>query len=99
MLHHVVVITLKDDVTDSQVDAVLEGFGALPAAIPEIRAYDFGRDAGLSQNRFSLALVAKFDSVEDFTVYRDHASHQAFVRDLLGPVAESRESTQFFSRD
>jgi hypothetical protein len=99
MLYHVVVITVKDDVTDARVDAVLDGFRALSAAIPEIRAYNFGRDAGLSQNRFSLALVARFDSVEDFTIYRDHPSHQVFVRDLLGPIAQTRESTQFFSQD
>jgi Stress responsive A/B Barrel Domain len=97
MLHHVVVITLKNGVSDSQVDAVLDGFASLPAAIPQIRAYNFGRDAGLSPNRFSLALVAKFDSVENFTAYRDHPAHQAFVRHLLVPVAESRESIQFFS--
>jgi hypothetical protein len=99
MLHHVVVITLKDGITDTQVNAVLEGFATLPAAIPQIRSYDFGRDAGLSQGSFALALVATFDSVDDFTTYRDHGAHLAFVRDLLGPVAENRASIQFFTVD
>jgi hypothetical protein len=99
MLHHVVVITLKGGVTDEQVSGVLDGFATLPTAIPQILAYNFGRDAGLSQNNFAIALVAKFESAEDFTAYREHPVHQAFVRDLLGPISESRSSIQFFSPD
>ena len=46
-----------------------------------------------------LALVAEFDSAEDFAVYREHPAHTDFVRDLLGPISESRASIQFFSPD
>jgi len=99
MLHHVVLITLKDGVTDEQVDAALEGLAALPAVIPEIRAYDVGRDAGLSPNGVGMALVGKFDSVEDFTTYRDHPAHAALARDLLVPIAEKFATIQFFSQD
>jgi hypothetical protein len=98
MLHHVVVITLKDGVTDGQVNAVLEGFASLPAAIPHIHSYHFGRDAGLSQGSFALALVAEFDSAEAFAAYREHPAHTDFVRDLLGPVSESRTSIQFYGQ-
>ena len=95
MIHHVVVITLKDGITDEQVSAVLEGFATLPAAIPQIRSYHFGRDLGLSQNSFALALVAEFDSAEDFAIYREHPAHTDFVSHLLGPVSQSRASIQF----
>ena len=97
MLHHVVLVTLRDDATDAEVDAVLEGFASLPPAISQIRSYDVGRDAGLSPNDFGVVLVATFDSVEDFLAYREHPAHVAFRRDRLVPASASITSTQFFT--
>ncbi|HXX91208.1 MAG TPA: Dabb family protein [Acidimicrobiales bacterium] len=97
MLHHVVLVTFKEDVTDAQVDAVLQGFAALPAAIPQIRTYDFGRDAGLSPNPFGVVLVATFDSIEDFAAYRAHPAHTSFRGDVLVPAAQDIMSSQFFT--
>jgi hypothetical protein len=98
MLYHVVLVTVKDDVTDAPIDDLLTGFGALPAAIPQIRSYDFGRDAGLSPNRLGVVLVATFDSVEDFAAYREHPAHQRLRRDLLLPISQDITTTQFHSR-
>jgi hypothetical protein len=95
MLHHVVLVTLRADATDAEVDAVLEGFASLPPAIPEIRTYDVGREAGLSPNDFGIVLVATFDSVEDFSAYREHPAHVSFRQDLLVPVSTGITSTQF----
>jgi len=91
----VVLITLKDGISDAEVDAVLEGFASLPGAIPQIRSYDFGREAGLSPNDFGVVLIARFDSVEDFAAYREHPAHQDFRRDLLVPASADITSTQF----
>ena len=99
MLNHVVLITLKEGVTEAQVTATLDGLAALAGVIPEIRSYDFGRDAGLSPNSVDMALVARFDSVEDFAAYREHPAHKAFARDLLLPIAESFATIQFDSQD
>jgi hypothetical protein len=97
MLHHVVLVTLRADVTDTEVEAVLGGFAALPPAISQIRTYDVGRDAGLSPNDFDIVLVATFDSVEDFQAYREHPAHLAFRQDLLVPAAAGVTSTQFLT--
>lgn len=88
---------MKGGVTDGQVDDLLSGFTALPAAIPQIRSYDFGRDAGLSPNPFGVVLVATFDSVQDFAAYREHPAHTALRRGLLVPIAEEITTTQFIS--
>jgi hypothetical protein len=97
MLNHVVLIELNEGVTDEQVDAILEGLAALPPVISQIRSYEYGRNAGLSPNSVDLAIVAKFDSAEDFATYRDHPAHQAFGRDLLLPLSKTRTVAQFFS--
>jgi hypothetical protein len=95
MLKHIVLMTLKGDVTDEQVDAAVEALSGLPAIIPEIRSYEVGRDAGLGSNNAGLALVATFDSVEDYQTYLNHPSHGAVARDLLVPIAESFKAIQF----
>ena len=97
MVHHVVLVTLRDGVGDAEVDAVLAGFATLPSAISQIRSYDFGRDAGLSPNDFGVVLVATFDSVEDFRAYREHPAHVAFRQDLLVPASSAITSTQFLT--
>lgn len=95
VLYHIVLVTLRDDVSDAQVDLLLEGFAGLPAAIPEIRTYDFGREAGISPNEFGVVLVATFDSVDDLLTYREHPAHRSFRQDLLVPIAREITATQF----
>ena len=97
MLHHVVLITLKDGVTDEQVDAAIEGLRELPALIPEIRSYEVGRDLGLSEANADLGLVGSFDSVEDYQTYLSHPAHVAVARDRLGSFVESISSIQLSS--
>jgi Stress responsive A/B Barrel Domain len=97
VLHHVVLVTLRDHITDAEVEAVLEGFASLPPAISQIRSYEFGRDAGLTPNDFGVVLVATFDTVEDFQTYREHPAHVAFRRDLLVPASAAITSTQFLA--
>jgi hypothetical protein len=99
MLNHVILVELKEGVTDAQADAALEGYAALQAVIPEIRACTVGRDAGLNPNAADMALITKFNSVEDFASYREHPAHVAFGRDVLLPISEKRTLIQFFSED
>jgi hypothetical protein len=95
VLHHVVLITLNDQATDAAVSDVLDGLAVLPAAIPELRSLDCGRDAGVSDGAADLAIVATFESVEDFEAYRVHPAHVAVGRDLLRPIMASAQTSQF----
>jgi hypothetical protein len=97
MLHHVVLITFKDGVTDEQVDAAIEGLNGLLAIIPEIRSLEVGRDLGLSANNSDLGLVGTFDSAEDYTTYLNHPSHGAVARERIGPFVERIATIQFSS--
>jgi hypothetical protein len=99
MLNHVVLVTLNEGVPEEQVAAALAALAALPAAIPQIRSFDCGRNAGLNPNSVDLALIAKFDNVEDYNAYREHPLHQAFGRDHLLPISQTRTIIQFFGQD
>ncbi|HEX8805016.1 MAG TPA: Dabb family protein [Acidimicrobiales bacterium] len=93
-VRHVVLFRLAEGVTAEQVDAIAEGLAALPAAIGEIRGYRFGPDLGLSDTTWDFAVVADFDSAEDYLVYRDHPEHRAFIAAHVEPLVVERVAVQ-----
>jgi hypothetical protein len=93
-VRHIVVARFADSASDEQIAALSAGLDTLPTAIAEVRSYVHGRDLALRAGNWDYGVVAQFDSVEDFHVYREHPDHQALVRDLLDPISEERASVQ-----
>ena len=85
----------NDDATAAQRDAVVAGLRGLPRAIPEIRNYQVGTDAGIGgEGNSDLAIVADFDDVDAYVVYRDHPVHQDVIARLIRPILASRAAVQ-----
>ncbi|MDP9848433.1 Dabb family protein [Streptosporangium lutulentum] len=95
MFRHVVLFTWTEEATDEQKARVVAELGKLPGAIPEIRAYTLGADAGVNPGNHEFAVVADFDDVEDFLAYRDHPLHQAVIIEYIKPILASRAAVQF----
>ena len=95
MLTHVVLIGLKEGVADTDLQAAIDGYVALPDDIPEMRSADAGRDAGLSPNSADLALVSTFDSADDFLTYREHPAHQTYAQERVMPIATTFTVIQY----
>ncbi|HEY5663613.1 MAG TPA: Dabb family protein [Ilumatobacter sp.] len=89
MFRHVVMFKWTDDVDAAHVAAVSAALDGLVAAIPEIRSYRHGPDAGVNSGNYEYVVVGDFDSADDYVVYRDHPAHRAMIADLItGRVAE-----------
>lgn len=95
MIRHCVFLHLDPAATDEAVEAVVAALRTLPAAIPEIRSYEVGRDLGLREGNADLAIVATFDDVEGWRTYVDHPAHVAVIAEHIAGVATSRTSVQF----
>lgn len=95
MIRHVVLLRWQEGTTPSAVNAVSEGLGGLPAAIPEIREYRFGHDLGVNQGNFDFAVVADFANLEDYVVYRDHPVHRALIDERITPILDGRAAIQY----
>jgi hypothetical protein len=91
---HAVLFKLKDDAPDDAVESILEGFAVLRDRVPEIRSYRYGPDLGLTGGAWDVALVAEFDSADDWQTYRDHPAHLAFIDERITPFVETRTSVQ-----
>ncbi|NQV05208.1 Dabb family protein [bacterium] len=95
MIRHVVALTWNEGASDSAVALVGEGFARLSREIPEIKSYSFGPDLAIFRGNADYGLVAGFESEEDFKTYVHHPSHQAFMREVTGPITASFMSVQF----
>jgi len=94
MFRHVVLLRWKPEATPAQRAAVESGLEGLPGRIPEIRGYVVGADAGVNEGNYDLAVVADFDDVDGYLVYRDHLDHQAVIREHIAPILAERAAVQ-----
>lgn len=80
MLKHIVFMKFKPDVTETGIHQLKQALGGLPALIPEIREFVFGRDILHTERSWDFALVSAFDNVEAMNRYQVHPDHQVVLR-------------------
>ena len=90
-LRHVVLFAFKDSASADQVDAIVDGFQALPQAIPGIVSYEWGTNVspeGLNGG-FTHCFTLTFAKAEDRDAYLVHPAHQQFVSTLGASLEKS----------
>ncbi len=95
LLRHTVLLRFRSDATENQIQSVLDGLATMPQKMGFIRRYEFGLDVGILEGNPNLAIVADFDSAEDWKKYQEHPDHQALVRDSISPILESMTRVQY----
>ncbi|GAA4226778.1 hypothetical protein FHR32_002377 [Streptosporangium album] len=95
MFRHVVLFTWAEEATAEQRATVATELLKLPEVIAEIRAYTVGADAGVNPGNHDFAVVADFDDVDAYGVYRDHPIHQAVIAEHIKPILASRAAVQY----
>jgi hypothetical protein len=96
MIRHVALFSFTDEATAEQKEELSRALAELPGAIAEIRDYRFGSDAGLDPERnLEYAVVADFDSIEEYKAYAVHPAHQRVITDLLRPIIAQRAAVQY----
>ncbi|MCF6475334.1 Dabb family protein [Nonomuraea sp. MG754425] len=94
MIRHIVLFTWAADATDEQRAAVAAELRKLPGLIPQLRGYTVGSDAGINQGNHDFAVVADFDDVDDYLIYRDHPEHQKVIAEHIKPILATRAAVQ-----
>ena len=97
VLRHVVLLDLgPGNATRGGRGASRPRCAALPDRIPEIRAYcGRPRTLGVAEGNADLAVVADFDDVDAWRVYRDDPEHQRVIAELIRPNLADRTAAQF----
>jgi len=95
MIRHVVVFTWQPGTTAAQVAALMDALAGLARAVPEIRSYTYGPDAGLTDGAGDFAVVADFDDAEGWRAYDRHPEHDRIRAEHIRPIMATRTVIQF----
>lgn len=93
MIKHIVIFKWREDVSETDVAAVLEDLRALPSAIDALESYLAAPDLGLTEGTGDFAIIATVASAEALRRYLDHPRHVA-VATRLRAMAASRTAVQ-----
>lgn len=91
---HIVVFTWTEEATEEQKLTVARRLSTLPGLISQVRAYVAAPDAGVNPTSCDFAVVADFDNVDDYLVYRDHPMHRQIITESITPIVASRAAVQ-----
>jgi hypothetical protein len=97
MIRHIVTWKLKNQdaaAKSAAFDLMADGFGALPALIPEIRTLHIGRDLGETAGNWDVVLTIDYASTAALDAYQAHPEHER-VKTMVGPLLSERASIDF----
>ncbi len=86
MLTHIVLFKLKDRLNSQKARDVLLG---MKGKIPQLRDIEAGIDVLHSERSYDLALVTKFDSMEDLKAYQVHPVHIEVLKYMTSVMESS----------
>lgn len=82
MLKHVVFLKFKPDTGESDIEDIEKGLASLPARIPEIKRYEFGRDILRTERSYDFALISEFEDQDAMNRYQTHPYHFAVLNKI-----------------
>jgi len=99
LLRHVVLFKFQDNVSEPQVQEVVDAFRTLPQKIDVIHEFEWGTDISTEQRAegFTHCFLVTFRSAEDRDAYLPHPMHQQFVA-LAKPRLEKVLVVDYWTR-
>jgi Stress responsive A/B Barrel Domain len=95
MLRHVALFRWKPETTSEDISKLEAALRQLPAKIPCIQSYRFGRNLGLQEGNADFGVVADFADEAGLRNYSDHPDHQEVLKNLLRPITARRDAIQY----
>ncbi len=96
MITHVVSFRWKPETTTAQIELIGAALATMPDLVHTIGRYRFGNDLGANgTTNMDFAIVATFDSVEDWKAYDEHPEHERVRAEVIRPWVAERASVQF----
>lgn len=93
MIRHHVITTLNDDAKHMAAE-IKEALLEWVAGVPECKSFEIGLDLELADNTGDIAIVAQFDSVDDYRVYATDERHVEIIQTMIAPNAASIARSQ-----
>lgn len=94
MFTHIVFFKLKNKEQASEARDILL---SMEGKIPQLKGLEVGVDVLHTERSYDLALVTRFDSLEDMDTYQIHEYHVNEVLKYLKPMLESSKTVDYES--
>ncbi|GIP32685.1 Dabb family protein [Paenibacillus sp. J2TS4] len=95
MITHIVFFKLKER-TEAVVAETVQVLKNMEGKIPQLRYIEVGADVLHTERSYDIALVTKFDSLEDLDAYQVHPVHQEVIK-YMSTVRESSVAVDYES--
>ena len=95
MITHIVFFKLKD-ASPENIEKTRNVLQGLEGNVPKLRSLEVGVDVIHSERSYDIALVARFDSLEDLNAYQTHPVHVK-VGEYINSVKESAVAVDYES--
>lgn len=101
MIRHIFVGKAHEGTRTEQLEELIRAWRALPEKIPEIRHMTAGHNISPRDQYYSVALVADFDTMQDWERYMDHPAHLVVKEQLTSKFIrdDARATVQFVTED
>jgi hypothetical protein len=96
MITHIVFFKLTEP-SQANLSAVREILSSMRGTIPQLRQLEAGVDLVRSDRSYDLALVTRFDSIEDLQDYQVHPYHAETVVPFIKQLAKSTVTVDYES--
>lgn len=93
MFTHIVFFKLKDK---NQIEEARDILLSMEGKIPQLKGLEVGADVLHTERSYDLALVTRFDSLEDMNTYQVHEYHVNEVLKYLKPMVEASKAVDYF---
>lgn len=94
MYTHIVLFKLKE-ATDLNIKFVAERLKSMDGKISELKGLEVGIDELHTERSFDIALITRFDSLEDMNSYQIHEYHVSEVLGKIKPYIESSKTVDY----
>lgn len=94
MFTHIVFFKLKNKEQVNEARSILL---SMEGKIPQLKGLEVGVDVLHTERSYDLALVTRFDSLEDMNTYQVHEYHVNEVLKYLKPMIECSKAVDYIS--
>ena len=75
MLRHIFMCSIKEEITEEQLEGLVNAYRSLSEKVPEIIQLTVGKNLGLYDTKITLALVADFENEMDWKSFMENPDH------------------------
>ena len=97
MLIHVVLLSFKESTTEEVIADITTSLTALAPKIPTVRNFSVNADLGLAEGNSQMIIMAEFDDLAGYELYRDHPAHQLVIKEKIMAELSHRAAVQYSS--